>query len=122
MPIKNYLIYKNMFKENFKNEELDLARENGFILVGKTGSGKSTLLNVIFDKEVAEVKRSAFAVTTEPQVYYLKLKNGLCISLVDTPGLSDPIIISKEQKLLDNIHLAKIEMAIAEENINIKGI
>ena len=111
-----------MFKENFKNEELDLARENGFILVGKTGSGKSTLLNVIFDKEVAEVKRSAFAVTTEPQVYYLKLKNGLCISLVDTPGLSDPIIISKEQKLLDNIHLAKIEMAIAEENINIKGI
>ena len=122
MPNKDYFIYKNMFKENFTKEELHLARENGFILVGKTGSGKSTLLNVIFDKEVAEVKRSAFAVTTEPQVYYLKLKDGLCVSLVDTPGLSDPKIISKEQKLLDNIHLAKIEMAIAEENINIKGI
>jgi ABC-type lipoprotein export system ATPase subunit len=41
-----------MFKENLTNEELNIARQNGFILTGKTGTGKSTLLNVIFSQEV----------------------------------------------------------------------
>ena len=51
-----------MFKEFFTQEELNIARQNGFILTGKTGSGKSTLLNVLFNKKVTEAKQSAFAV------------------------------------------------------------
>ena len=111
-----------MFKESLTNEELNIARQNGFILTGKTGNGKSTLLNVIFSREVAEAKKTAFAVTKISQVYYIKLNNGKCISLVDTPGLSDPGIVSNNQKDLDNIHLKGIEEAISEEKIHIKGI
>ena len=63
-----------MFKENFTQEELNMVRQNGFIITGKTGSGKSTLLKVLLDKEVAEVKKSIFTVTRKPQVYYLNYK------------------------------------------------
>ena len=111
-----------MFKENLTEEELNIARQNGFVLTGKTGTGKSTLLNVIFNKQVAEAKKHAFAVTKKCQVYYLKLNNGRCISLVDTPGLSDPDIICNDQKDLDNIHLKGIENIISQEKIHIKGI
>ena len=111
-----------MFKENLTKEELNIARQNGFILTGKTGTGKSTLLNVIFNKEIAEAKISAFAVTKKSQVYYIKLDSGRCVSLVDTPGLSDPDIVCNDQKDLDNIHLKSIEKAISKEQIHIKGI
>ena len=56
------------------------------------------------------------------QVYYLKLKNVSCISLVDTPGLSDSDNIFNKQNEYDNIHLKYIEAAISEEKIHIKGI
>ena len=108
-----------MFKEFFTQEELNIARQNGFILTGKTGSGKSTLLNVLFNKKVTEAIACAFAVTLYSNVFYLKLKNGRCISLVDTPGLSDPNITEPD---LDEIHLKDIEKAISEEKIHIKGI
>lgn len=111
-----------MFKENFTPDELNEARQNGFILTGKTGTGKSTLLNVIFGQEVAEAKKNAFAVTKVSQVYYHKLQNGKLVALVDTPGLSDPDIISNNKEDLDNIHLKGIEKAISEEKIHIKGI
>ena len=111
-----------MFKEDFSEEELNKARQNGFILTGKTGAGKSTLLNVLFEKEVAEAKKSALAVTKNSKVFYLKLNNGKYVSLVDTPGLSDPDIVSNNQSNLDNIHLKGIEKAISEEKIHIKGI
>ena len=111
-----------MFKEFFTQEELNIARQNGFILTGKTGSGKSTLLNVLFNKKVTEAKPCAFAVTKNPSVFYLKLKNGTCISLVDTPGLSDPEITSRDETNLDEKHLKDIEKVISEEKIHIKGI
>ena len=111
-----------MFKEKFTEEELNKARQNGFILTGKTGTGKSTLLNVIFSEYVAEAKKSSFAVTKESKVYYLKLKNGKCISIVDTPGLSDPNIVCNNQDDLDNIHLKDIEKKVSDEKIHIKGI
>ena len=101
---------------------MNVARLNGFILTGKTGAGKSTLLNVIFDQQVAEAKKDAFAVTKKCQVYYLKLKNGICISLIDTSGLFDPYIVCNNKKDLDNIHLKGIEKTISEEKIHIKRI
>lgn len=111
-----------MFKQNFSQQELNEARQNGFILTGKTGTGKSTLLNVIFAKEVAVAKKSALAVTKMTEVYYLKLKSGKCVSIVDTPGLSDPDIISNNKADLDRIHLKEIEKKISNEKIHIKGI
>ena len=36
---------------NFRNEEIEKAKENGFILIGKTGVGKTSLLNVICGKD-----------------------------------------------------------------------
>ena len=103
-----------MFKENLTEEELNVARLNGFVLTGKIGWGKSTLLNVIFVQQVAIAKKDAFAVTQKRQVYYLKLKNDICISLIDTPGLFDPYIVCNNKKDLDNIHLKGIEKTIPE--------
>ena len=111
-----------MFKENFSDTELNTARQNGFILTGKTGTGKSTLLNVILGKDIAVAKSQASAVTKESQVYYIKLNNGMLVSLVDTPGLSDPDIIALDKKDLDKHHLKGIEKVVSEEKIHIKGI
>lgn len=111
-----------MFKEKFTEEELNIARQNGFILTGKAGTGKTTLLNVIFSEYVSEAKKSAFGVTKESKVFYLRLKNGRCISIVDTPGLSDPDIVCNNKNDLDNIHLKDIEKKVSDEKIHIKGI
>ena len=111
-----------MFKENFTEEELKKARQNGFILTGQTGAGKSTLLNILFEKEVTETRNSPLIVTKKSQVFYLKLKNGNCISIVDTPGLPDPERISENQSNFYNNHFKGIQKAISDEKIHIKGI
>ena len=111
-----------MFKENFTEKELNEAKQNGFILAGKTGAGKSTFINMVLGEEAAEVKSVAFAVTKVSQIYYHKLKNGKCIALVDTPGLSDPDKLANNQEDIDNIHLEGIGKKISEEKIHIKGI
>ena len=108
-----------MFKENFSEAELEEAKKNGFILTGKTGAGKSTFINVLLGKETAKVERSLIKVTPEPQVYYHRLKNGKCISLVDTPGLSDTDINEED---IDKKHLKNIEETISKEKIHIKGM
>ena len=59
-------------------------------------------------------KKDAFAVTKKCKVYYLKLKNGICIFLIDTPGLSNADIVCNNKKDLDNIHLKGIEKTISE--------
>ena len=104
----------------YSDEEKNEARKNGFILGGKTGAGKSTLLNTILDKEIALVKKSAQAVTNEPDIYFYKLKNGKMVTIVDTPGLKDPRSLNNPQ--LDNIHLEKIRNKIFKEKLEIKGI
>ena len=48
------------------------------------------------------------------------MQNGKCISLIDTPGLSDSKVL--ENKNIDNIHLGNITEVISNENIRLKGI
>ena len=107
-------------KDNLTKSEINKAKQNGFVISGKTGAGKTTLLNAMFGKEKGVAKRSSEAVTQETTVYYYKLENGKCISIVDTPGLSDTRMIKDPN--IDNIHLDQIEKAISKENIHIKGI
>ena len=107
----------------FSSKELEEARKNGFILIGQTGAGKSTLLNVIIGKDVAETGRSRTSVTKNTEVYYLKLKNGKCITLIDTPELPDPEIIGDKEANKFNINLKEIiKDKISKEKIYIKGI
>jgi len=105
------------------SKELEEARKNGFLIIGQTGAGKSTLLNVIIGKDVAETGRSRTSVTKNTEVYYLKLKNGKCITLVDTPGLPDPDIMGDKEANKFNINLKEIiKDKISKEKIYIKGI
>ena len=62
--------------DNLTDEEKEKAKQNGFILVGKTGTGKTTILNAIFNKVVGKVESSAESVTKITSIYYYKLKNG----------------------------------------------
>ena len=102
------------------SKEKEKARLNGFVLAGKTGAGKTTLLNAIFGKEVGRVERGLNSVTQESTVYYYKTQNGKCISLIDTPGLSDSNSLDKIN--IDFIHLENITEVISKENIRLKGI
>ena len=106
--------------DNLSDEEKEKAKQNGFILVGKTGTGKTTILNAIFNKVVGKVESSAESVTKITSIYYYKLKNGNVISLVDTPGLADSE--RTENKNIDKMHLDGITKAISKEKIHIKGI
>ena len=101
-------------------KEKEKAKINGFVLAGKTGAGKTTLLNAMFGKEVGKVERSLNSVTQESTVYYYKTQNGKCISLIDTPGLSDSNSLEKIN--IDFIHLENITEVISKENIRLKGI
>lgn len=109
-----------MDKSFLNDKEKEIAKQNGFILAGKTGAGKTTLLNAIFGKEVGKAERCLTSVTKETTIYYYKLENGNCICLVDTPGLSDANKI--ENQNIDNIHLDGITKQISNEKIHIKGI
>lgn len=107
-------------KDNLTKSEIKQAKQNGFIISGKTGAGKTTLLNALFGQEKGVAKRSSEAVTQESTIYYYKLENGKCICIVDTPGLSDAKKLV--DKNIDNIHLEGITEVISKENIHIKGI
>ena len=106
--------------DNLSDKEKEEARDNGFILVGKTGTGKTTILNAIFNKVVGKAMNTAISVTKSSTVYYYKLKNGRVITLIDTPGLGDTERTETEN--IDQIHLNGITKAISDENIHIKGI
>lgn len=111
-----------MNKEENKNtlslEDINKAKQNGFILTGITGAGKTTLLNVLLDKEVGTVRKSASSVTKDSTVYYYKDNSGHCFSIIDTPGLCD----TSNDKTVENNHLNSIRKAVKKDNIHIKGI
>ena len=105
---------------SYNVKEKNEARKNGFIFVGKTGTGKSTLINVLLGENKCKVERSAKAVTTKTDFYYYKLKNGRMITVLDTPGLSDPKTLNDPN--IDKKYLEGIREVIAKELIQIKGI
>jgi len=109
-----------MDKSNLSEKEIEQAKQNGFILAGKSGAGKTTLLNAIFGKEVGLAKRSLEAVTTNSSIYYCRLENGNCVSLIDTPGLSDTD--REYKKEINDKYLEEIQKVISEQKIHIKGI
>ena len=108
-----------MNNTGFTEKERIKAKENSFILAGKTGSGKTTLLNTIFGKNISKVEKSSKSGTQESSIYYYKLKNGINISIIDTPGLSDT---NTNNINIDNTHLEGIIKLILKEQIIIKGI
>ena len=105
---------------NLNDEEKEKAKQNGFILVGKTGTRKTTILNAIFNNVVGKVESSSESVTKITSIYYYKLKNGNVITLIDTPGLADSERIEYEN--IDKMHLDGITKSISDEKIRIKGI
>ena len=111
---------KSFEHDKLTDEEKEKAKENGFILVGKTGTGKTTILNAIYNKIVGLAAKTGKSVTKISSVYYYKLKNGNVITLIDTPGLGDTE--RTENKNIDNIHLNGITDLISKQNIHIKGI
>ena len=75
---RNEIIYKNTESQDkdtgFTNEEIEKAKENGFILIGKTGVGKTSLLNVICGKNVGKVGYSTKSETKKSNFYCVKEK------------------------------------------------
>ena len=64
----------DIFNLTFKEKEQ--AKQNGFVLLGKTGAGKSTLLNAICGKDIAKAEKNLSSVTHQSSIYYYKLENG----------------------------------------------
>ena len=110
----------NIVIPELTDNEKEEAKQNGFILVGKTGVGKTTLLNALFNKIVGKVEKSANSCTQISSVYYYKMKNGKSVCLIDTPGLSDSK--KTEQENIDKMHLEGITSIISKEKVHIKGI
>ena len=106
--------------EQITKEQKEQAVNNGFIVLGKTGTGKSNFINALTGKLVAKSERSYKPITTEPSIFYHKLSNNKWISLIDSPGLSDPKVF--EDKEYDNKTLEKIQKCIKDNKIHVKGI
>ena len=72
-------------------EEIEKAKDKGYILIGKTGVGKTSLLNILYGRNVGNVGYSSQSETKKSNYYCIKEKivdyNYFC--LVDIPGLYD---------------------------------
>ena len=80
---------------NLNEEDILKAKENGFILIGKTGTGKTSLLNLLFGDDVGKVGYSSKSETKVTSCYYIKEKiddKYIFFSIIDTPGLYDTIL------------------------------
>jgi len=116
----NQIQSKNQIKNKLNIEEIKKAKENGFILIGKTGTGKTSLLNIIYGENIGKVGYESKSETSESTCYYIKEDINLetiyyCI--IDTPGLYDSRSINK-----DNEHKNLTNDLIAKEDIKLKGI
>ena len=102
------------------DEEKLKAKENGFILLGKTGVGKTSLSNLIYKSNIGKVGHSLQSETKTSNYYCIKEKiesDIIYFCIIDTPGLYDTngFDIDKNQK-------NEIMKIISKEKIKIKGI
>lgn len=106
---------------NLNEEELKKAKDNCFILIGKTGAGKTSLLNVIYNiKDIGKVGNTLKSETKESNYYPIcfdKNSEKKYFCLIDTPGLYD-----SEGEQNDEIHLNQLKNLISNEKLKIKGL
>ena len=117
---KNYEIDINSFETNLNDEEILKAKDNGFVLIGKTGVGKTSLLNLLYGSDIGKVGYSSQSETTETKYYCLKGKIGedtFYFSIIDTPGLYDT-----NGKDIDKLQKKDILKTLFKEKIKIKSI
>ena len=101
-------------------EEILKAKENSFILIGKTGVGKTSLLNVIYGKDIGIVGHTTLSQTKSSSCYYIKEKienKYIYFCIVDTPGLYDTNGVET-----DKIQKKDLMQLISKEGLIIKGL
>ena len=101
-------------------EEILKAKENSFILLGKTGVGKTSLLNILYGKDIGKVGHSTLAETKFSNYYCIKEKienQFFYFCIIDTPGLYDT-----NGNEADELQKREIMNLISKENIKIKGL
>ena len=118
--IKDLIINKD--KKNFilSDEEKKKAKENCFILLGKTGTGKTSLLNLIYGTDIGKVGYESKSETKKSSYYCMKEvydSKEYYFSIIDTPGLYDSGGKEYDQKMKEYT-----KDLISRENVKIKGI
>ena len=115
------IINENKNNPNYlTKEEIIKAKENSFILLGKTGVGKTSLLNIIYGEEIGKVGHTTLSETKNSNYYCIKEKINnqyIYFCIIDTPGLYDTggVEVDEKQK-------KEIMSLISKENIKIKGL
>jgi len=107
-------------KYDLTEEEIIKAKENCFILLGKTGTGKTSLLNLIYGENVGTVGYESKSETKISSYYCIKEEinsEKFYFSIIDTPGLYDSDGVQNDIKMKDNT-----KDLISTENFKIKGI
>jgi len=119
----NHIVINDKMPNNnnaLTKEEIIKAKENSFILLGKTGVGKTSLLNVLYGKEIGKVGHTSLSETKDSNYYCIKENIGNKIEyfcIIDTPGLYDT-----EGKEADEKQKNDIMKLISIENIKVKGL
>ena len=101
-------------------EEIIKAKENSFILLGKTGVGKTSLLNIIYGKDIGKVGHTTLSETKDSKYYCIKEKidnQFIYFCIIDTPGLYDT-----QGNEADELQKKEVMKLISKEDIKIKGL
>ncbi|KAJ2928543.1 hypothetical protein H1R20_g8567, partial [Candolleomyces eurysporus] len=72
------------------------------VIVGTTGAGKSSFINSLLGEQAASVSSGQDSCTEDIKEFQFDLKDGLTVSLVDTPGFNH-YVRGKESKSDDDI-------------------
>lgn len=120
--MKNELLIINQGKTKYDltEEELIKAKENCFILLGKTGTGKTSLLNLIYGDNIGKIGYESKSETKISSYYCIKEEinsKKMYFSIIDTPGLYDSDGLLNDKTIKNNT-----KDLISKENLKIKGI